>query len=171
MGDARPLKLEDVRLEYVDVEPRSLARLRANWDDWWGDQTPIALCIRCGLRYTEDPNRDAVGNPMHQNPEDDHEPRCNDCAEEAFAEAFEKDLLDFFEDKLGLAEKHRDALKLFIETIFTDPQKILQMEDLNKRVSDLEKQIGRLWVALGIAAGLVAISIAGVVAIALALIS
>ena len=70
-----------------------------------------------------------------------------------------------------MAEKHRDALKLFIETIFTDPQKILQMQDLNNRVSDLEKQTGRLWVALGIAAGLVAISIAAVVAIALALAS
>ena len=172
MGSKRPLKLEEVKgFEYVAVDPRVLAVLRANWDDAWGTQTPIALCVRCGRRYTEDPNRDPYGEPMHQYPEDDREPRCDDCAQEAFAEAFEKDLFDFFEDKLGLAEKHRDALKLFIETIFTDPQKILQMQDLNNRVSDLEKQTGRLWVALGIAAGLVAISIAAVVAIALALAS
>ena len=60
-------------------------------------------------------------------------------------EALEADLLYVLEDKLGFAEKHRDALKLFIETIFTDPQKILQMQDLNNRVRELEKQTDRLW--------------------------
>jgi len=30
-----------------------------------------------------------------------------------------------------LAELHRDALKSFIETIFANPQKALQMQDLN----------------------------------------
>jgi hypothetical protein len=132
-------------LEYVAVEQRSLARMRANMADWWGDQTPIALCARCGLRYTEDPNRDAVGKPMHQDPEDDDEVVCEDCLRKGLGEALEADLLYVLEDKLGLAEKHRDALKLFIETIFTDPQKILQMQDLNNRVRELEKQTDRLW--------------------------
>jgi hypothetical protein len=50
-------------LEYVAVESWWLARLRANWDDRWGDQTPIALCARCGRRYAEDLNKDAFGEP------------------------------------------------------------------------------------------------------------
>jgi len=108
---------------------------------------------------------------MYEDPEENLEVVCDDCGAEALNKALEEQMLLVLEDKLGLAERHRDALRSFIETIFTDPQKILQMEDLNNRVSDLEKQTGRLWVALGIAAGLVAISIAGVVAIALALAS
>jgi hypothetical protein len=81
---------------------------------------------------------------MHQDPEDD-EVVCEDCLRKDLGEALEADLLYVLEDKLGLAEKHRDALKLFIETIFTNPQKILQMQDLNNRVCELEKQTDRLW--------------------------
>jgi hypothetical protein len=62
-------------------------------------------------------------------------------------------MLLVLEEKLGLAELHRDALKSFIETIFTDPQKILQVKDLDNRVRKLEKQNGRLWAALGIEGG------------------
>lgn len=69
-----PYKIPEI--EYVVVDQRSLAGLRENLDDWWGDQIPIALCVRCERRYTEDPNRDAVGKPMHQDPEDNLEPRC-----------------------------------------------------------------------------------------------
>ena len=108
---------------------------------------------------------------MQEDQEDELKVVCDDCQSAALSETLQEEMLLVLEDKLGLAERHRDALRSFIETIFTDPQKILQMEDLNNRVSDLEKQTGRLWVALGIAAGLVAISIAGVVAIALALAS
>jgi hypothetical protein len=111
----RDLPYKVPELEYMAVESRSLARMRANIHDWWGDQTPITNCVRCG-RYTEDLNRDAVGEPMHQDPEDDLEPRCEDCAEEAFVEALDKDLLDLFEDKPRLAERYRAALKTFIET-------------------------------------------------------
>ena len=164
-----PYKIPEI--EYVVVDQRSLAGLRENLDDWWGDQIPIALCVRCERRYTEDPNRDAVGKPMHQDPEDNLEPRCEDCATEAFGEAFEKDLLDFFEYKLGLTEKHRDALKSFIETIFTDPQKILQVKDLDYRVRELEKQNGFFRWVLGIEGGLIAVLIASVVALALELAS
>lgn len=166
----RDLPYRVPELEYVAVESRSLARMRANWDDWWGDQTPIANCVRCG-RYTEDPNRDAVGEPMHQDPEDDLEPRCEDCAKEAFGEALEKDLLDFLERRLGLEERHRDALRSFIETIFTDPQKILQVKDLDYRVRELEKQNGLFRWVLGIEGGLIAVLIASVIALALALAS
>jgi hypothetical protein len=111
----RVLPYEVPELGYAAVESRSLDRMRANWEDWWGDQTPLANCVRCG-RYTEDLNRDSAGDPMHQDPEDDREPRCEDCAKEAFGEALEKDLLDFLEDKPGVAERYRDALKSFIET-------------------------------------------------------
>jgi hypothetical protein len=80
-------------------------------------------------------------------------------------------MLLVLEDKLGLAKLHRDALKSFIETIFTDPQKILQVQDLDNRVLSLEKQANRLWIAVGIARGLLALLITSVVAMALALAS
>jgi hypothetical protein len=88
----RGLPYEVPELEYVAVESWWIDRVRANWDDWWGDQTPIATCVRCG-RYTEDPNRDAVGEPMHQDPEDDHENVCFDCAADAFTESI-KEIID-----------------------------------------------------------------------------
>jgi type IV secretory pathway component VirB8 len=77
-------------------------------------------------------------------------------------------MLLVLEDKLGLAELHRDALDSFIETIFTDPQKILQVQDLDNRVRNLEKQTNRLWIAVGIAGGLLAVLITSVAAMALA---
>jgi hypothetical protein len=39
-----------------------------------------------------------------------------------------------FEEKLELAEKHRNTLKDFIETMFTDPKKLMQVADLDKRL-------------------------------------
>jgi len=69
-------------------------------------------------------------------------------------------MLDFLERKLGLSEKDRNALKTFIETIFTDPEKILKLERLNSRVENLERDLGFWkWVA-GISAG-VALSALG----------
>jgi hypothetical protein len=145
----RGIPYEVPELEYVTVEQRALARLRSDMTHWWGDQIPIALCARCGIRYTEDPNRDAVGKPMHQDPEDDDEVVCEDCLRKGLGEALEADFLYVLEDKLGLAEKHRDALKLFIETIFTDPKKILQLQDLDNRVRSLQTQVNVLWAAIG----------------------
>jgi len=110
----RDLPYEVPELEYVNVESRWLARMRANIDDWWGDQTPIASCVRCG-RYTEDLNRDSAGNPIHQDPEDNLDPVCSECQAEDFSRALEEDLLDFLEGKLGLAERRRDVLKSLIE--------------------------------------------------------
>jgi hypothetical protein len=140
----RDLPFRVPELEYVEVESWWLDQVRANLDDWWGDQTPIAACVRCG-RYTEDLNRDAVGEPMHQDPEDEHEAVCEDCLRKGLGEALEADFLFLIESKLGLEERHRDALRSFIETIFTDPQKILQVKDLDNRVRHLESQTKLLW--------------------------
>jgi len=68
-------------------------------------------------------------------------------------------------NKLGLAELHREALESFIET---NPQKIPQMQNLDNRVVSVEKQINSVWIAVGIAGGLLAVLITSVVAIALA---
>ena len=143
----RDLPYEVPELEYVNLlaHLELLYQMGSDPNNWWGNQTPIATCVRCGRHYTEDPNRNAIGEPLHQDPGDDHEAVCEDCLRKGLGEALEADLLYLLEDKLGLAEKHRDALKLFIETIFTDPQKILQMQDLNNRVRELEKQTDRLW--------------------------
>ena len=167
----RDLPYEVPKLRYVEVDPRQLGRLRSNLNNRWGDQIPVALCVRCELRYTEDPNRDGWGLRIHEDPEDDLEIVCDDCRSAALSEALEEEMLLVLESKLGLAERHRDALKSFIETIFTDPQKILQVQDLDNRVRELEKQNGRFWTAVQIAYGLLAVLITSVVAMALALAS
>jgi hypothetical protein len=181
MGNVRPLRFDDVRsFEYLKLNHRHLRGVErsAKWvvfvDPRGGGllslQTSVAPCIRCG-RYTEDPNRDSWGLPMLQGPEDDLEVVCDDCRGAALSEALEEEMLLVLEDKLGLAELHRDALKSFIETIFADPQKILQVQDLDNRVRSLEKQTNRLWIAVGIAGGLLAVLITSVAAMALALAS
>jgi hypothetical protein len=151
----RSLKLDDVRsFEYLEFK-RGQIRHSREWhmivepdsDIVRADQTPIAPCVHCG-RLTEDPVRDIYGLPMSDHlfkSDEEREPVCSTCQSEALGRALEEDILSLLEDKLGLAEKHRDGLRLFIETIFTDPQKILQMQDLNNRVRQLEKQTNLLW--------------------------
>ena len=179
MGNVRPLRFDDVRsFEYLKLNHRHLRGVErsAKWvvfvDPSGGGllsyQTSAAPCVRCG-RYTEDPNRDSWGLPRHEDQEDDLEVVCHGCQSVAHIEALEEEMLPVLEDKLGLAELHRDTLKSFIEIIFTDPQKILQVQDLDNRVRSLEKQTNRLWIAVGIGGGLLAVLITSVVAIALAL--
>ena len=94
---------------------------------------------------------------------------CRDCHSAALSEALEEEMLLVLESKLGLAERDRDALRSFIETVFTDPKKILQVQDLDNRVRELEKQNGRFWTAVQLAYGLLAVLITAVLAIAVAL--
>ena len=145
----RDIPYEIPEPEYVEVDTMRVSRMRSNLNNWWGDQIPIAICVRCKRRYTEDPNRDSVGEPMHEDPEDDLEVVCRDCRSAALSEALQGEMLLVLEDKLGLAEQHRDALKSFIETIFTDPKKILQVQDLDNRVRSLQTQVNVMWAAIG----------------------
>lgn len=178
MGNVSLLRLDDVRsFEYLKLNHRHLRGVErsAKWivfvDPRGGGllsyQTSVTPCVRCG-RYTEDPKRDSWGLPLHEDPEDDLEVVCDDCHSAALSEALGEKMLLVLEDKLGLAGLHRDALESFIETIFTDPQKILQVQDLDNRVRSLEKQTNRLWIAVGIAGGLLAVLITSVAAMALA---
>lgn len=175
---------ERVRLEYVEPDQGKLKVLSNDLKNpfmpdldndlkLFPEHTPVAPCVRCGA-VAEDPIRRLdheriVGSDLW--PEEEKQAVCFGCQEKEEREQQETEVLELLESKLGLAERHRDALRSFIETVFTDPQKILRVQDLDNRVGELEKQNGRLWVALGITAGLVAISIAGVVGIALALAS
>ena len=180
MGDVKPLKFDVRSFEYLRLDHRHLRGVErsAEWvvfvDPRGGgllsSQMSVAPCVRCG-RYMEDPNRDSWGLPVYENPEDDLEVVCDDCQSAALSEALEEEMLLVLEDKLGLAELQRDALKSFIEALFTDPQKLLLAQDLDNRVRSLEKQIHRLWIALGIAGGLLTVLITSVVVMALALAS
>ncbi len=166
----RDLPFEAQELRYVEVEDqRRLADMRAQSSNRWGEQIPIALCVRCEQRYTDDPNKDAYGIPIHDDPEDDLEIVCRECQSAALSAALEGEMLRVLESKLGLAERDRDALRSFIETVFTDPKKILQVQDLDNRVRELEKQNERYWTLLQIAYGLLAVLIAAFIGIALAL--
>jgi hypothetical protein len=143
----RDLPYEVPELRYVEVETRRLAEMRVNSSNWWGVQIPIALCVRCERRYTEDPNKDAYGLAMNEDPEDDLEIVCDDCRKAAFGDALREDVVEILDETLGLGEVDRKAIRAFIETIFTDPQKILQVQDLHNRVRELEKQTNNLWMA------------------------
>jgi hypothetical protein len=160
----RDIPYEIPEPEYVEVDTMRVSRMRSNLNDWWGDQIPIAICVRCKRRYTDDPNRDSVGEPMHEDPEDDLEVVCDDCREIAFGAALREDVVEILDETLGLGEVDRNAIRAFIETIFTDPKKILQVQDLDNRVRELEKQNNRLWIAVGIESGLLGVLIASFIA-------
>ena len=49
-------------LHYVMVDPSRMARMGPNLGNWWGDQTAIVTCVRCG-RYTDGPNRRLLPSP------------------------------------------------------------------------------------------------------------
>lgn len=172
----RPLRLGEVRgFEYLDIDLGDVEWSTGGpGSNYFGRLTPVEPCVRCG-RPVEDLSRTEHGEVLQESILDEEtfggEAICDFCDADAEEVMFEEKVIDLLESKLGLEEKHRDALRSFIETIFTDPAKILQVQDLHSRVGDLEKQNGRLWLGLSIAFGLVAISIAGVVAIALALAS
>jgi hypothetical protein len=157
-------------LRYVEVDPERLSRMRGNLSNWWGDQTAIATCVRCG-RYTDDPNRDSAGVPMHEDSEDDHEPVCSDCLERAVTDSLKSGMEEVIDERLDLSDENRATLKKVVEMAVTDPEGFLELKDLGNRVRSLEKQNGRLWVTLGIEGGLVAVLLTSVVAIALALAS
>jgi hypothetical protein len=151
------LRRDPVKFEYVEVDASLIPQ------EWGPGANSILIvpCVRCG-RLTEDRTVDSYGDPMpdHMLDESDRNPLCEHCQREDFDHALEEDLLDFLESRLGLAEKHRDALKAIIETIFTDPDKILKLERLSDRVVGLERELGIWkWVA-GISAG-VALSALG----------
>jgi hypothetical protein len=117
------------------------------------ERTPIVPCANnCG-RWAVDLRRDDFGNPI---PEHTYHnvggsavrSICEWCEAERGEQELEEDVLELLERKLGLAERHRDALRSFIETIFTDPQKILQVQDLDNRVRSLQTQVNVLWGAV-----------------------
>ena len=149
--------------EYVEIDKSSIPV------DWYpgGNSILLTRCRRCE-RFTEDRTVDIYNRPMpdHMLDEDDRNPLCNHCLEEDFNHVLEEEIVATLESKLGLAERHRDALRAFIETIFTDPEKILKPERLSNRVEGLEKDLSIWkWVA-GISAG-VALSALGLAVTAL----
>jgi hypothetical protein len=126
-----------------------------------GTLTPVALCANCERRYALDPTRHLLdGEPIANHffeSEEARKPVCDECRSEAFGEALQETMMEVLEEKLGLAEKDRDALRTFIQTIFTDPEKILKLERVNNRLESLEREVSTWkWVS-GITAG-VAIS-------------
>jgi hypothetical protein len=164
----KALRLDEVRgFEYVEPEVPNMPPGEAwDWGFGMGDdgvtrtsRTPLVPCVRCG-RLTEDPTRGTFGIPLPDyefDSEDDKEPLCFDCREEEERKDTETRVLELLERKLGLRERDRDALRSFIETIFTDPKKILKVQELDNRVAGLEGQTTALWIALGIVGTLLAI--------------
>jgi hypothetical protein len=141
----RDIPYEIPEPEYVEVDTMRVSRMRSNLNNWWGDQIPIAICVRCKRRYTEDPNRDSVGEPMHEDPEDDLEVVCNDCLEQAFTDSLKKGIEEVIDERLDLSENDRMSLKKVVELVVTEPEKVLELKDLGNKVRDLEKQTNRLW--------------------------
>lgn len=65
-----------------------------------------------------------------------------------------------------MSEKDRGALRSFIETVFTDPKKILKVQELDNRVEGLEKQRTFLLWVIGACITLTVVCISAVIAIA-----
>lgn len=170
----RPLRLEEVRgFEYVEVDREQLGKLDADLTSvfkttldvnlkLYPGHTPVAPCVRCGT-LAIDPVRDLDHEryvDAHLLSEEEQQAVCESCIEA------EKDarVVALLESKLGLSEKDRDALRSFIETVFTDPAKILQVKDLDNRVRSLERQNVIMW-------GIVGVLVAAVIALTALLVS
>jgi DNA-directed RNA polymerase subunit RPC12/RpoP len=136
----RDLPYEVPELRYVEVDPRQLGRLRSNLNNWWGDQIPIALCVRCERRYTEDPNKDAWGVPMHEDPEDDLEVVCKYCLSKGVADALEQDILALLEEKIGLTEENKKTLQALMG-IIENPDRVMMVARVHDRVDELERRL------------------------------
>jgi len=164
---------ERAKLEYIEPDQ---ARLQVLHDDLknsfmpeldnnlklFAEHTPVAPCVRCGA-FAEDPLRKLDHEwyiSAHMFSEEDKHAICFGCQEKEEREQQETEILELLESKLGLAEKHRDALRSFIETVFTDPQKILKVQDLDNRVRSLETQNNVMW-------GIVGVLVAAVIALAI----
>lgn len=162
-SDGNFLKETPPEFEYIEIRKSSIP---AEWDPG-ANSVLLTRCRRCG-RFTEDRTVDIYGRPKpdYMLSEDARNPLCRHCVKEDLGRALEEEIVTTLERKLGLAERHRDALRAFIETIFTDPKKILKLEQLSNRVSGLEKDLSIWkWVA-GITAG-VALSALGLAVTAL----
>jgi hypothetical protein len=140
--------------------------MRYDTSNWWGDQTPIAVCIRCG-RYMRDPNRDSAGDPKPEDPDDDRELVCLDCLEEAIVDNLKRVMEEVIDERLDLGEEDRASLKKVVELVVTEPQKVLELKDLGNKVRALEEWNGFLWRVLVFEGALLGVLLAAVVAIAL----
>lgn len=153
-GDGSGLR-DNARLTYIHVRE-------------WVTRTPVAPCAKCG-RFTNDPTRSAFGQSIEAalfEYEHSHLPTCPSCIEKALNESFEASTLAMLERRFGIAEKDRDALKAFMETIFTDPGKILKLEQLHGRVGSLERDT-TFWKGVAIFAAGVAMCALGLAVTAL----
>jgi hypothetical protein len=137
----RDLPYEVPELRYVEVDTMRVSRMRSNLNNWWGDQIPIAICVRCKRRYTEDPNRDSVGEPMHEDPEDDLEVVCNDCLERAFTDSLKRGIEEVIDERLGqVAEMSRrmvESLNIQMASSLTARAEIFR-ETLDQVRTDIE---------------------------------
>lgn len=173
MAKKRPLRLEEVEFEYLKIDLWAVSQSSGRGNEF-GVVTSLVPCADCG-GPAEDGTKNLQGEtmPSVKNSVElfGDEPFCDQCIMEDQAQELEGDVLALLETKPGLGEEDRLALKSVVQTIFTDPAKILRVERTENRVSALEGQIKTFWVVLGIAAGLIAVLIAAVIAIALALAS
>jgi hypothetical protein len=156
----RGVPYEVPKLEYVEVDRRRLPY-------GWGDQIPITHCIRCGC-YMDDPTRDALGEPMPDHffgSEEDREAVCTNCRLSDLGATLHEEIVEIIDETLGGGEVDPKAIRGFIETVFTDPKKILKVQELENRVSGLERQNTALWVAFTAVLALLAILIAVFIAV------
>lgn len=153
------------KLEYIEIDDDDRPP-----DHRFNYLTPIILCNDCGERFATDPGRGSTGRPTHRDPWlEELNPlfsSCERCVRERFSEAFEQDVLGTIERKLGLTEKDRDALRDFIQTVFTDPKKILKVQELENRVEGLEKQRTFLLWVIGACITLTVVCVGAVIAVA-----
>lgn len=92
---------------------------------------------------------------------------CSGCL---LTESLRQDTLRTLEDRAGLTDQHRQALRSLVEFAVENPEKVFNVERLHQRVGGLEKQVNFLKWGIGIALAIVSISLV-VVSIALTVVT
>jgi hypothetical protein len=78
--------------------------------------------------------------PAHLLREEDRTPVCADCRWEDVSKAFEHDLLNLLEEKLGLTEENKDTLQALM-SIIENPDRVVMVARLHDRVDELERRL------------------------------
>src|SRR5215217_4760348 len=135
------------KFKYIQVTLHDVAALNRDAKlgidpNEWGEKTHVARCVECG-RYTEDPTRDYVGNPLPDylySSEEAKQPICEDCGLQRLAQAFEHDTLALLEERLGLVEGDKERIRA-IKSLVENPDRVLRVERLHDKVDGLERRL------------------------------
>jgi len=72
--------------------------------------------------------------------EEDKQPVCMHCHQEAVSKALEADVVGMIEEKLGLSEADKERLQA-IRSLIENPDRVLKVERLHDKVDGIERRL------------------------------